>query len=65
VHWNRYEPTKFRTDAQLKFYHDHLRPFAMYRHEEDIGKWEDADEKLGEWKTAFTTGETNPEGRLP
>lgn len=65
LHWNGYNPKQFRTDEQVRFYHDHLRPFAMYRHTEDLNDWEDADEKLGAWKAAFTTAETNPSGRLP
>ena len=32
IHWNGYDPRRFRTDAQVNFYHDSLRPFAMYRH---------------------------------
>ena len=65
LHWNGYNPKQFRTDAQVRFYHDHLRPFAMYRHTENLNAWVDADEKLGAWKAAFTTAETNPYGRLP
>jgi hypothetical protein len=33
-----------------------VRPFAMYRSLEDIGDWEDADEILGKWRSAFTSG---------
>lgn len=65
LHWNGYQAAQFRTDGQVRFYHEHLRPFAMYRHEEDLKSWEDADEKLGDWKEAFTTGRANPSGRLP
>ena len=64
IHWNGYDPTKFRTDAQVEFYHEKLRPFAMYRHVEDIAQWDDADEKLGDWKEAFTGNVTNPSGEL-
>lgn len=65
IHWNRYEPKQFRTDAQVNFYHDSLRPFAMYRHAVDMSEWDDADEKLGKWKAVFTTAVTNPSGKLP
>jgi len=65
IHWNGYEASKFRTDAQLDFFHDKLRPFLMYRGKIDLNDWEDADEKLGEWKEAFTGDTTNPSGDLP
>ena len=65
IHWNRYEPQKYRTDEQVDYYREKLRPFAMYRHKEDLNEWEDADEKLGKWKAAFTTGVTNPSEKLP
>lgn len=64
VHWNGYNPKQFRTDAQVQFYHETLRPFAMYRHVEDINDWDDADEKLGAWKEAFTGSVTNPSGKI-
>lgn len=57
THWNGYEPDKKRSDAMVRFYVDSLRPFAMYRGDADLRDWEDADEKLGVWKEAFT-GET-------
>ena len=65
VHWNRYEAEKFRKDEQVQFYLDSLRPFAMYRNTSDLSDWEDFEERLGEWKQAFTTECTNPEGKLP
>ncbi|MGR8920362.1 MAG: nitroreductase family protein [Gammaproteobacteria bacterium] len=65
LHWNGYEPRKYRTEAQLAFYRDELRPFAMYRNLADIADWEDAEERLGEWQDAFTTDVTNPSGELP
>lgn len=65
VHWNGYTPEQFRTDAQVRFHHETLRPFTMYRHVESAADWDDADERLGEWKDAYTTRVTNPSGRLP
>jgi len=65
MHWNGYEAKKFRTDAQLAFFHDELRRFAMYRHNVDMNEWEDVDEKLGVWRDAFTTAITNPSGKIP
>ena len=65
VHWNRYEAEKFRTDEQVRFYLESLRPFAMYRNKSELGEWEDFEERLGEWKQAFTTDCTNPSGKLP
>ena len=64
THWNRYEPEKFRTQAQIDYYVERLRPFAMYRGLEKMEEWEDVDEKLGEWKDAFTTATPNPSGKL-
>ncbi len=64
THWNRYQPEKFRTQAQIDYYVERLRPFAMYRGLEKMEEWEDADEKLGEWKDAFTTATPNPSGKL-
>ena len=65
THWNRYEAEKFRTDEQVQFYLESLRPFAMYRNKSELGEWEDYEERLGEWQEAFTTGCTNPSGKLP
>jgi nitroreductase len=64
VHWNRYEPSKFRPDAMVAHYVADVRPFAMYRGEEDAGAWEDADKRLGAWKAAFTGEAPNPSGKL-
>jgi hypothetical protein len=58
VHWNRYEPEKFRPDAMVDHYVQEVRQFAMYRGEEDANKWDDADKRLGEWRKAFTTETT-------
>ncbi len=65
IHWNGYEAKKYRTNEQVDFFHDKLRPFVMYRDKIDLNEWEDVDDKLGEWKDAFTTGITNPSGKLP
>ena len=59
MHWNGYQSDQYRTDAQVQFYQDELKPFAMYRNDADALAWEDADEKLGQWKAAFTTRVTN------
>jgi len=65
VHWNGYQATQYRTDEQVTFYQDELKPFAMYRDDAEMTKWQDLDEKLGKWQPAFTTQTTNPSGRLP
>jgi nitroreductase len=65
IHWNGYEGEKYRTDEQLEFHHQQLRPFTMYRNVEDAGDWDDADERLGPWRDAYCTGVTNPGGKLP
>jgi hypothetical protein len=56
VHWNGYDPERLRPDAMIEHYVKEVRPFAMYRGVEDIAEWPDADEILGPWKPAFTTG---------
>ena len=61
VHWNGYQTDQYRTDAQVQFYQDSLKPFAMYRGDADALDWDDADEKLGQWKDAFTARVTNPD----
>jgi nitroreductase len=63
-HWNRYDPTKFRTHAQVDFYESTLRPFVMYRDQEDLRDWPDFDEKLGEWAAAFSQAQPNPSGKI-
>jgi nitroreductase len=55
VHWNGYHAEQHRSDEMLAFYLDELRPFAMYRGRENLLEWDDAEEKLGKWKAAFTT----------
>lgn len=64
LHWNRYEPRQYRSQEQIDYYIEQLRPFAMYRGLERLEEWEDADEKLGPWRDAFTTGTTNPSGKM-
>ena len=56
VHWNGWHSEQARPDAMLDHYVDRLRPFAIYRGCEDMRDWDDADEKLGAWKQAFTGG---------
>jgi len=60
VHWNRHHPEQHRSDEMVDFYVRKLRPFAMYRGREDLLEWEDADQKLGAWKEAFTTAKASP-----
>jgi nitroreductase len=54
VHWNGYDPDKARPDALVAHYVAEVRPFAMYRGEEDAGRWDDADKRLGPWREAYT-----------
>ena len=56
VHWNRYEPEKFRPEDMVDHYISDVRQFAMYRGVEDSQNWEDADKRLGKWREAFTRG---------
>jgi nitroreductase len=63
VHWNHYQPEKFRPDAMVNHYVAEVRPFAMYRGEEDANAWEDADKRLGSWREAFTGSTPNPSGK--
>jgi nitroreductase len=64
LHWNRYQPQQYRRHAQIDFYESTLRPFAMYRTEEDMRTWGDCDQLLGPWKQAFTDTVSNPEAQL-
>lgn len=64
LHWNGYQPAQYRTHAQVDFYESTLRPFAMYRDEENMDAWPDRAEKLGEWDAAFTSRTSNPSGDL-
>lgn len=54
VHWNGYEQAKFRPQDMVDYYVSDVRQFAMYRGVEDAGQWEDADKRLGPWRSAFT-----------
>ena len=65
VHWNGYQPTKFRPDAMVAHYIADVRPFAMYRGVEDADTWDDADKRLGVWRDAFTAETPNPSGKMP
>ncbi len=65
VHWNGYNPEQYRPDELVDFYINQLRAFAMYRGSAVAEEWEDMDEKLGEWREAFTGRVTNPSGKLP
>ncbi|MFO1114385.1 MAG: nitroreductase family protein [Beijerinckiaceae bacterium] len=60
LHWNRYEPTKYRRHEQVDYYESTVRPFAMYRDDESMDQWPDKEEKLGPWLSAFTTAIANP-----
>lgn len=53
VHWNGYQSSQHRPDEMVRYYVDDLRPFAMYRGHENLLDWDDADDKLGRWKSAF------------
>ena len=64
LHWNGYQPVQYRRHAQVDFYESTVRPFAMYRDEEDMRAWPDMGSKLGDWTEAFTTGNINPDETL-
>jgi nitroreductase len=64
LHWNGYHADQYRTHEQVDFYESTLRPFAMYRDEENMDAWDDRSEKLGDWDNAFTTRTANPSGKL-
>ncbi len=63
-HWDRYNPEQYRRHEQVDFYESTLRPFAMYRDQEDLHDWPDFDEKLGDWADAFTDARANPSAQL-
>jgi nitroreductase len=60
VHWNDYDPDKIRPDEMVEYYVREVRPYAMYRSLEDMNDWEDAEEILGRWRSAFTKGAAEP-----
>ena len=64
LHWNGYEATQYRRHEQVDFYESTLRPFAMYRTDEEMTDWPDMEAKLGPWADAFTTDAPNSEGEL-
>ncbi len=64
VHWNGYVARQFRPQGMLDHYLGRLRPFLMYRNTEMVEEWDDAQEKCGEWYSAFAGHEPNPSGRL-
>lgn len=64
LHWNGYQANQYRTHEQVDFYESTLRPFVMYRDEENIQSWKDRKEKLGEWDESFTGQNANPGGEL-
>ena len=64
LHWNGYRASQYRTHGQVDFYESTLRPFAMYRDDENLESWEDREEKLGAWDKAFTSALANPSGDL-
>jgi|GEM_PF-165362 len=64
LHWNGYSSSQYRRHAQVDYYESTLRPFAMYRDDEDLRDWPDHDAKLGEWADAFDTAMANPDGGL-
>tara|TARA_Y100001934_G_scaffold276211_1_gene372227 strand:- start:741 stop:1550 length:810 start_codon:yes stop_codon:yes gene_type:complete len=65
VHFNSYQADQFRPDELVNFHHEHIRPFTMYRTQENIAEWDDAEEKFGDWLAAYTGRITNPGGELP
>jgi len=64
VHWNGYDPTKYRSQELIDYYLSHLRAFATYRGNERMDEWPDFEERAGPWKDAFTGPVTNPDGTL-
>ena len=64
LHWNKYEPKQYRTHSQVDFYESTLRPFAMYRDEEQMENWPDFEEKLDIWGDAFSTQYCNMSGKI-
>ena len=64
LHWNGYQAKQYRTHEQVDFYESTLRPFAMYRDDENLESWDDRKEKLGQWDEAFTSANCNPGGEL-
>ncbi|HZE05738.1 MAG TPA: nitroreductase family protein [Solirubrobacteraceae bacterium] len=65
IHWNRFEPEQYRPQELVDHYAHELRPFAMYRPFASIDEWDDADERAGEFRQAYTGRVTNPGGVIP
>lgn len=65
VHWNGYNMHQYRPDALVDYYISDVRQFAMYRGEEDLSRWDDADKRLGPWRSAFTGPTPNPDPVKP
>jgi len=57
--WNGYVLKQYRPPELVDFYESTLRPFAMYRDQEDPRDWDDFEQKTGKWGTAFGTGNVN------
>lgn len=64
LHWNGHQAQQYRRHEQVDFYESTLRPFAMYREQESMLDWPDADQKLAEWHAAFTSALANPDAQL-
>ncbi len=62
MHWNRYDPEKYRSQELIDYYVEHLRAFATYRGTERMDEWDDFEERAGPWRDAFTGPVTNPGG---
>ena len=64
VHWNEYDPLKYRPRELIDYYLANLRAFATYRGSERMDEWDDFEERAGPWKDAFVGPVTNPGGEL-
>ena len=64
VPWNRCDAIKFRTDEQVQFYFESMRPFAMRRNKTDMSGWRDYEEHLAEWQDTLAKDCANPSGKL-
>ena len=64
VHWNGYAAASSDPQGMLENDLDRLRPSLMYRNTEMVEEWDDAQEKCGEWYSAFAGYEPNPSGQL-
>lgn len=64
LHWNGFQPQQYRRHEQVDYYESTLRPFAMYRDQENVNEWPDHQDLLGRWHAAFATGIANPTREL-